>query len=110
MCRRATLRFLAIAAAVIAAPGWYAWAQSTGLDWRHIGNAALDLSFPSVATGPVDRVWYSGDGFVLYIRTLSGRIFQTSTFEKWQRVLDSKVVPPVRENPPVASAPEARLK
>ncbi len=109
MCRRATLRFLA-AAAVIAAPGWYAWSQSTGLDWRHIGNTAIDMAFPSVATGPVDRVWYSGDGSILFVRTVSGRIFQTTTFEKWQRVLDPKVVPPSRENPPAESMPEARLE
>ena len=109
MCRRATLRFLAVAA-ILAAPGWYAWSQSTGLDWRHIGNAALDLSFPSVATGPADRVWYSADGSVLYVRTLSGRMFQTTTFEKWQRVLDPKVAAPVRENPALAGAPEAGLK
>lgn len=109
MCRRATLRFLA-AAAVIAAPGWYAWSQSTGLDWRHIGNTVIDMAFPSVSTGPVDRVWYSGDGSILFVRTVSGRIFQTTTFEKWQRVLDPKVVPPSRENPPAESMPEARLK
>ena len=95
---------------LLTAPGWHALAQTTGLDWRHIGNTAIDLAFPSVATGPVDRVWYSSDGSTLYVRTLSGRIFQTTTFEQWRRVLDSKVVPPNRENPQTPSVPEPKLK
>jgi uncharacterized protein (TIGR03437 family) len=95
---------------LLAAPRWYAWSQSTGLDWRHIGNSAIDLPLPSVATGPVDRVWYSNDGLVLYVRTVSGRIFETSNFDQWQRVLDAKVVPPSRENPAVPSMPEPTLR
>jgi uncharacterized protein (TIGR03437 family) len=95
---------------LLVAPGWYARAQTTGLDWRHVGNAAIDLAFPSVATGPVDRVWYSNDGATLYVRTVSGRTFETTTFEQWRRVLDSKIVPPGRENPPSPSLPEPRLK
>lgn len=109
MCRRATKRLIA-AGIILASPGWYAWAQTTVLDWRHIGNAAIDLAGPSVATGPVDRVWYSTDGSTLYVRTLSGRIFETTTFEQWQRVSDPKISAPVRENPATASAPEAQLK
>src|SRR5579864_8805867 len=109
MCRRATVRFF-VAAGILAAPGWYAWAQTPGLDWRHIGNAAVDLALPSVATGPVDRVWYSSDGSSLYVRTVSGRTFETTTFEQWRRVLDPKVAPPSRENPATPSVPEPRLK
>jgi len=109
MCRRATIRLIA-ATMVLAAPGWYAWSQTTSLDWRHIGNAAIDLPLPSVATGPVDRVWYSSDGSVLYARTQSGRVFQTSTFDQWQRVVDAKIVPPARENPPTPSLPEPTLR
>ena len=110
MCRRTTIRLIVATALVAAVPVGYAWAQSAGLDWRHIGNAAIDLPLPSVATGPVDRVWYSGDGSVLYARTVSGRIFQTSNFDQWQRVTDAKVVAPSRENPPVASLPEPQLR
>src|SRR5580658_4375011 len=109
MCRRATIRLIA-AIAVLTAPGWYAWSQTTGLDWRHIGNAAIDLPLPSVATGPVDRVWYSSDGSVLYARTASGRIFQTTNFDQWQLVQDSKIVPPNRENPATPSMPEPTLR
>lgn len=108
MCRRATIRLIA-ATVVLAAPGWYAWSQTTGLDWRHIGNAAIDLPLPSVATGPVDRVWYSNDGSVLYARTASGRIFQTTNFDQWQLVLDSKIAPPNREKPATGSLPEPTL-
>jgi len=110
MCRRATIRLIAATTILAAVPGRYAWAQTAGLDWRHIGNAAIDLPLPSVATGPVDRVWYSGDGTVLYVRTVSGRIFQTTTFDQWQRVLDPRIVPPGRENPPASSWPEPQLK
>src|ERR1700693_4523672 len=109
MCRKTTMRLIA-ATMLLAAPGWYAWSQTTGLDWRHIGNSALDLPLPSVATGPVDRVWYSNDGSALYVRTASGRIFETSNFDQWQRVLDAKVVPPSRENPAVPSMPEPTLR
>jgi len=109
MCRRATIRLIGATAILSAVPG-YCWAQTAGLDWRHIGNAAIDLPLPSVATGPVDRVWYSGDGSVLYARTVSGRIFQTSDFDQWQRVTDAKVAAPSRENPPAASLPEPQLR
>ena len=101
---------LIAAGMILASPGWYAWGQSSGLVWRHIGNAAIDLAAPSVATGPVDRVWYSSDGSTLYVRTPSGRIFETTTFDEWRRVSDPKIVPPARENPPMVSVPEAQLK
>ncbi len=110
MCRPATIRLIVATGILAAVPGGYLWAQSAGLDWRHIGNAAIDLPLPSVATGPVDRVWYSGDGSVLYARTVSGRIFQTSNFDQWQRVTDAKIIVPSRENPPAASLPEPQLR
>lgn len=110
MCRRATIRLIIATAIVAAAPGGYVWGQAAGLDWRHIGNAAIDLPLPSVATGPVDRVWYSTDGSILYARTVSGRIFQTTDFDQWKRATDAKVVAPSRENPPAASLPEPQLR
>src|SRR5262249_41166913 len=70
----------------------------------------IDLSLPSVATGRVDRVWYSQDGSILYAQTSAGRIFQTADFEQWTRVEDPKIAPPNRENPPIVSSPETRLK
>ncbi|HEY3835482.1 MAG TPA: hypothetical protein VGL72_02880, partial [Bryobacteraceae bacterium] len=56
-------------------------AQSQG--WRKIGNDLIDLSLAGLATGPVDRVWYSTDGSQLLIRTASGKEFATSDFETW---------------------------
>jgi uncharacterized protein (TIGR03437 family) len=85
-------------------------AQSQGIDWRHIGNSAIELGLPSVATGPVSRVWYSADGSMLSARTADGRIYQTSDFERWHPVLDAKVVPPAQPTPAVATLPEAGPK
>jgi uncharacterized protein (TIGR03437 family) len=83
---------------------------STAAGWRHIGNSAMELALPSLATGPVDRVWYSPDGSSLYARTASGRTFQTSDFEQWRLVTDPKVSPPAEEEPRVAGVPEANFK
>lgn len=109
MCRRATIRAVA-AASWLAATTWSVWAQPVALAWRHIGNSAIDLALPSVATGPVDHVWYSGDGSVLYARTISGRIYSTNDFEQWTRLLDPRIAPPADETPAASSFPEPGLK
>src|SRR5258708_12426548 len=108
MCRKVTIRILA-ATGVLMSVG-FVFAQSPVLDWRHIGNSAVELSLPSVATGPVDRVWYSEDGSVLYARTATGRIFETTDFEQWRRSTDAKIQPPSAQNPAVTSAPEPGLR
>jgi uncharacterized protein (TIGR03437 family) len=61
-----------------------------------------------VATGPVDRVWYSQDGSILYARSSSGRVFQTNDFEQWR--LAAGITPPREQNSEVAAIPEAGLK
>jgi uncharacterized protein (TIGR03437 family) len=81
-------------------------AQAPGVSWRHVGNSALELALPSLATGAVDRVWYSPDGSSLYARTASGRVFQTSDFEQWRLASDPKVTPPAEEAPGALRAPE----
>ena len=53
----------------------------------------------SPATGPVDRVWFSADGSVLYARLASGRIFQTANFDTWVPAQDAAVPP--RLTPPL---------
>jgi uncharacterized protein (TIGR03437 family) len=58
-------------------------ATGQSLDWRRIGNTALDRSLAGVATGPVQRVWYSQDGSRLFALTNAHRIFATSDFESW---------------------------
>ncbi|HTB17136.1 MAG TPA: hypothetical protein VK708_03425 [Bryobacteraceae bacterium] len=94
---------------------WCAWGQAaaqaagSGVGWRHVGNSAMELALPSLATGPVDRVWYSPDGSGLYARTASGRVFETVDFEQWKLMSDPKV-PPAQEEPAAAGAPEASLK
>ena len=55
----------------------------TAPDWRKVGSSAVDLMLASPATGPVDQVWFSDDGAVLFARTRSGRIFQSSDFDTW---------------------------
>src|SRR5262249_630891 len=111
MCRQATICRLSAAVIIIgSATTLFAQAAAQKVDWRHIGNSAIDLSLPSVATGRVDRVWYSQDGSTLYAQTSAGRIFQTADFEQWTRVEDTKVTAPNRENPPITSSPETRLK
>jgi uncharacterized protein (TIGR03437 family) len=63
-------------------------------DWRRIGGSSFDLMLASPATGPVEQVWYSPDGSLLYARTVSGRTFQTADFADWIPV-SAPVNPPV---------------
>ncbi len=115
MCRRATVAGLVLSRLAIglAALSSMAWAQPVptgGTGWRHVGNSGVELGLPSLATGPVDRVWYSPDGAGLFAKTASGRIFETSDFEQWRLVADTKVSPPAEQNPSAAGTPEAGLK
>src|SRR6202171_3296454 len=90
MCRKYTTRQFGVLTVVAMLGALSASAQTAplALDWRHIGNSGLDLSIAGVATGPVDRVWYSGDGARLYDLTGSGRVFQTEDFERWTPASD----------------------
>ena len=63
--------------------GLAATAVGQAPDWRRVGNAAMDLELAGLATGPVDRVWYSPTGDRLSIRTSSGKTFETNDFDKW---------------------------
>ena len=54
----------------------------TASDWRRVGNSSIDLSLAALATGPVDRVWYSATGALL-AHTSSGRVFETTDYETW---------------------------
>jgi uncharacterized protein (TIGR03437 family) len=97
------------AAAVLAAVG-LASAQTrpepavTTLDWRHVGNSAIDLGLAAVATGPVTRVWYSSDGTQLFAATGSGRVFTTSDLDGWTASQDP--LPASESNVPALSVPE----
>src|SRR5580700_2495060 len=117
MCRRTTARVISVGALAIglAALPLTVSAQvasgppvaSTAAGWRHIGNSAMELALPSLATGAVDRVWYSPDGASLYAKTASGRVFETSDFEQWQFIADPKIG---EQTPSAASIPEAVFK
>jgi hypothetical protein len=57
MGNNATLRPLVLAG--LAGLVLAASAAAQAPDWRRVGNSALDLELAGLATGPVDRVWYS---------------------------------------------------
>ena len=71
-------------------------------DWRRIGNSAVELALASPASGPADRVWFAGDGSLLYVRTRSGKVFQTSDFENWRP--SSASPPPAERDAAVSSS------
>jgi uncharacterized protein (TIGR03437 family) len=65
-------------------------------DWRRVGNAAIDLELAGLATGPVDRVWYSPGGDRLLIRASSGKTLQTNDFDRWAAApMETAATPPV---------------
>ena len=81
-------------------------AASAQTDWRRIGNSAADLGLAAPATGPMQQVWFSPDGSVLYGRTNSGKVFKTLDFESWDSAADAPPAPaPVPRTP--VRAPEA---
>src|ERR1700723_2557822 len=75
--------------------------------WRQIGNTLIDRSLAGLATGPVDRVWYSADGSQLLLRTPSGKVFATSDFETWH---PASAVPPANSSVPAARLPEPQAQ
>ena len=86
-----------------------AGAQAVPVEWRHVGNTAMEIGLASPATGPVTAVWYSADGSRLYARTRGGRVFETSDFESWHAAAASSepADPPA---PAVDRMPEAGAK
>lgn len=110
MCRRTTVRVAAVGALAIGLVALPLPVAAQTVGWRRVGNSAMDLSLPSLATGAVNRVWYSPDGTVLYAKIASGRTFSTADFEQWRLVTDPKVIPPVEEEPSAPTAPESNFK
>jgi uncharacterized protein (TIGR03437 family) len=65
-------------------------------DWRRVGNSALDLELAGIATGPVDRVWYSPGGDQIWIRTSLGKTFVNNDLDHWVAVPQANAqTPPV---------------
>ncbi len=103
MCHKGTVRVPVWVVTLALAGALTAPAQT---DWRRVGGPAVELMLAAPATGPMDRVWFSADGSVLYARTASGRIFQTANFEAWFPVADAPV-PPRMAGGQAARVPEA---
>ena len=82
MCHKGTVsgwRYLlgaSLAAGILAA-------QTAPVEWRRVGNPAIEVGLASPVTGPVRTVWYSPDGARLYARTRAGSVFETADFESW---------------------------
>jgi uncharacterized protein (TIGR03437 family) len=98
MSNKATLRLgLALVLAASAAGP----VKGQAPDWRRVGNAAMDLQLAGLATGPVDRVWYSPAGDQLLIQASSngssGKLFESNDFDRWAAAPADTVVPPVPE-------------
>jgi uncharacterized protein (TIGR03437 family) len=64
-------------------------AAQTQPDWRKVGGSSVELMLASPATGPVERVWYSADGSLLFARTPSGKVFETADFGTWAAVAEA---------------------
>jgi uncharacterized protein (TIGR03437 family) len=89
MSNKATLGLVGLALAVSAAVPAYSQAP----DWRRVGNAAINLELAGLATGPVNRVWYSPSGDRLSALTTSGKTFETSDFDRWTPTAADATVP-----------------
>jgi uncharacterized protein (TIGR03437 family) len=86
MCHKATWRVLLATGCllVLCSASVQAQDRTAQSEWSRLGGHSIELSLASLVSGPVDRVWYSPDGARLLVRTRSGRVFETSDFERWQ--------------------------
>lgn len=75
-----------------------ATAAAQAPDWRRVGNSALDLELAGLATGPVDRVWYSTGGEQIWIRSSLGKTFFTSDLDHWVAAAAGSFTPPAPES------------
>jgi len=63
-------------------------------DWRRVGNSALDLELAGLATGPVDRVWYSTSGDQIWARSSAGKTFVNNDLDHWVAAASGYTAPP----------------
>ena len=99
MCRKATIRWAALALAAVSAG--YGQVRP---DWRRVGSSAVELSLASPATGAVAQVWFSSEGSRLFARTASGQTFVTSDYETWSGAVAA--APPAEPLQGAARLPE----
>lgn len=97
----ATVRALALLLA-----GAMAASGQPRLDWRRVGNSAVELGLAGLATGPVERLWYSDNGRTLNIHTSLGLDFATSDFESWEPLAGRSYVIPQHMPEVAPTSPE----
>ena len=102
--QRAPVAFAALS--LLAVPSFAQ--RLTQTDWRHIGNSALELGLPGIATGPVDRVWYSEDGSTLFVHTRASGTFVTDDFETWKSAAPTRI--PDALDAAIERSPEAGIR
>jgi uncharacterized protein (TIGR03437 family) len=96
---RAMIVVTVLLAGLLCAPAVVA---QSAVDWRQTGNAVADVGLAGNASGPATRVWYANG--TVRVQTGSGRIFETSDFERWRP--SSAPVPPSGQSLSVNTLPE----
>ena len=96
MCRRATIRLVILTGILLAVVTL--WGQNRAWTGGTSGTRPSTW-LPSVATGPVNRVWYSTDGSVLFARTLPAASFRPQISSNGSQVGDPRIVPPSSRTP-----------
>lgn len=69
------------------------FAQELKLDWRQIGNSAIRHQTGDVATGPLDRAWFTTTGLAAHAK--SGEVWESTDGEVWK--ISSIKVPAQRQ-------------
>jgi uncharacterized protein (TIGR03437 family) len=71
-------------------------ARSTiSADWRAVGNQILEAAVPvGLASGPVERVWFSADGARLFAQLDNGQVLENADDDSWQVAKGAGVAPP----------------
>lgn len=86
VCRTTTI-CLIVVCVIAAAPSVHT--QELRLDWRRIGNSAIREHAIDLATGPIDRVWFTPTGLAAKLK--SGDVWESTDGEIWK---PSKLNPP----------------
>ena len=78
-------------------------------DWRHVGNSAVELGLAGLASGPVERAWYTPTG--LRIRTGIGQVLETTDFDSWRPLSADNLAPAiVAQTAPVVPEDRAQIR
>jgi uncharacterized protein (TIGR03437 family) len=112
---RSVTRLLNVAAALLTAHGCVL-AQSAAspaeVTWKRIGGTTVNRSLAGPASGLVTALWYNAQGSGLVVETASGRVLDTTDFQRW-RVNASAVRRPATfaiSSVPVSPEPGARIQ